>query len=298
MKGKVAWGLFGLLVVAVLLPRAAAALDLITLQVREVRRVPEGRDVLLVYEVQNGPVDRVRIDRAELELRDRWGQRTDLVPLSIPPLLRRDETAFLRGRVEAPLLQGAAEIRLVLRARLDFPVPVHDAARPPQALEYRFPGGLGPAAPRQRPAGLRLRLAGVATSRERPSLLILYALRNEGPTDLDRVFLELRYEGEEGLLEAQTLPVGPGLLRAGQEAFVQAWLPRQKAARVDRVVARAILHPPTGAQAEMVPLELEVGDPGDGRVGSAPTEAERNPGEPFRRIRSRPTAPAREPRGS
>lgn len=295
MSGRVAWGGVGFLVAAVLLATPAGPLELITLQVREARRVPEGRDVLFVYEVQNGPVDRVRIDGAELELRDRQGQRIDILRLSSPGLVRRDEAAFLRGRVEAALVKEAAEIRLVLRAQLDFRVPVHDAARPPQILEYRFPGGEGPAAPRQRPAALRLRLAGLITSRERPDLLILYALRNEGPTDLTRVLLDLRYEGEGVLLEAQRLPVGGGVLPAGQEAFVEAWLSRPKARRVDRVVARAILSTPTGAPVQVIPLELEGGEPGEPGANVGRPGREANPGKAWRRIRWSPTAFDREP---
>ncbi len=210
-------------------------------KVREVRRERLEGTVTLVYEVENGSVDRVRFHQVEVHVFDGDGRRIALQRpfLDLNPM-RPGDVTFLQVRLGPEIGPLAGELLLKFLASRDLSFPVLEP-RQPQRLEFRFPlrgelGGIGD--PRRGPR-LTLQPIGFLERPNHPSRFLVYRLTNEGPGVIHGV-LELRYLGRGHLLPFTRHVILHHLL-AGQERMIQVEIPKDMVHFLGGLEVRVIL---------------------------------------------------------
>jgi len=210
-------------------------------KVREVRRERLEGAVTLVYEVENGSVDRVRFHQVEAHVFDGNGRRVALQRpfLDLNPM-RPGDVAFLQVRLGPEIGPLAGELLLKFLASRDLSFPVLEP-RQPQRLEFRFPlrrelREIGD--PKQVPR-LKLQPIGFLERSNHPSRFLVYRLTNEGPGVIHGI-LELRYLGR-GHPFPFTRHVILHHLLAGQERMIQVEIPKDMVHFLGGLEARVIL---------------------------------------------------------
>ncbi|MFQ5848048.1 MAG: hypothetical protein ACE5IQ_10335 [Candidatus Methylomirabilales bacterium] len=214
--------LIGLVLLGMLGPREAEAINI---RVREVRQQRQAEGLSVVYELQNASVDRWDLRRVEVHVFDQIGRRIELLrPVTTLGRLEREDVELIRARIPSMLVPEAhhLELHMFLEEVLGFPL----ADPPLKRLVYSFPL-------RPRPTPARL-LRGTGTLRVEPAgmversgnlRVILLRLVNGGRATLSEVVLLGKITGISGPLQKIRLSVTPTHLPPGAEAYVSIAVP-------------------------------------------------------------------------